>query len=393
MDKTYDFAIIGTGVAGLSLAYFLCKEGLLKDKTLLMLDQRKPNTNDKTWSFWHTDAIPFSDIAFSRYTNMKFMGPGFYKKESIGDYQYSMIRSIDFYQVMLQKLEQETNISWHFDKVNSLQSDGHLVQIVCENKIAFQAKVGFNSAVPGPKVPRSSRYIYLKQHFLGWVVRFNEDVFTANEFTIHDFDIPQQGLTQFVYILPYNRREALVEFTIFSPELMPDNYYRTTLEEYLKEKFDLPYEITHREFGVIPMTDDPFKNQHPANLINIGTMAGAVKPSTGYGFKRITHHARRIANALKKQQPAHTVSARSPWHYQWLDSIMLEVLNCFGDKGAIIFTGLFRNRSPQAIFRFLDEKANLLQIISIMLAMPYKHLFFISMLRAVSRKVFSRRFH
>lgn len=391
MDKIYDYAIAGTGVAGLSLAYFLHQEGLLHNKTLLMIDQRRPEVNDKTWSFWHQEPIPFSDLAYARYNNFTFQGPGFHTQKTMMPYQYSMIRAIDFYNFMLNILEKLPNITWHFDKIMGITA-GEPVKIKTENQIVFAAHLCFNSAFPNYLPANPRRYIHLKQHFLGWVVNFQQPVFETDTFTIHDFDIPQQDKMQFVYILPYNEREALVEFTIFSEELVPEEYYENNLYEYLEQKIGLKYEILHREYGVIPMTDDPFAVAEAANLINIGTLAGAVKPSTGYGFKRITHHTRRIASALKKGLPVHNISACSPWHFQWLDSIMLEVLKSHGDKGARIFTALFRHRSPLTIFRFLDEKANLLQIISVMLAMPYKHLFFISMLRVLSRKVFLRKF-
>lgn len=391
MEKTYDYAIIGTGVAGLSLAFFLYKEGLLKNKTLLMLDQRKPDINDKTWSFWHTDTLPFSQLAYTKYSKMIFRSTGYSREQKIAPYCYSMIRAIDFYRHLLAILEQEPNIHWHFAPIAKLHSDGTLVQITSREGNAFQAKTGFNSAVPNLLQANHERYIHLKQHFMGWVVQFEQEVFAADAFTIHDFDIPQQGFTRFVYILPHTSREALVEFTIFSPEVATDEFYETQLKDYLQHKFGLPYRVIHQEFGVIPMTDDPYAHKNPPNLVNIGTLGGAVKPSTGYGFKRITHHTRRIAKALKKGKSIHKISARSAWHYQCLDSIMLEVLKIHGDKGAAIFTGLFRHRSPIAIFRFLDEQANLWQITSIMLAMPYKHLFFISMLKVLSRKIFLRR--
>ncbi len=392
MEKEFDFAITGTGVAGLSLAYLLKKEGLLKNKSLLMLDQRKPDLNDKTWSFWHHDSIPFSELALSRYMKFRFVSSNYTTEKSIAPYTYSMIRAIDFYQYILRKLKASPNISWHFDKIKHLESDGQVTQISTENGEEFKAKICFNSAVPNYLIANPNRFIHLKQHFLGWVVNFGAEVFTPETFTLHDFDIPQQGLTQFIYILPYSSREALVEFTIFSPEVVPKEYYENHLENYLQRKFGLPYQVTHQEFGIIPMTDDPFENKNPPNLINIGTVAGAVKPSTGYGFKRITRHTLLLVKALKAGKPLHKISPKSKWHYQWLDSIMLEVLKSHGDKGARIFSGLFQNRSPQAIFRFLDEKANLLQIISIMLAMPYKHLFFISMLRVLGRKVLLGKF-
>jgi hypothetical protein len=48
-------------------------------------------------------------------------------------------------------------------------------------------------------------------------------VFDPGVATFMDFRVPQEGGTCFVYVLPTDPRRALVEYTVFSPEVWPAN--------------------------------------------------------------------------------------------------------------------------------------------------------------------------
>ena len=45
-----------------------------------------------------------------------------------------------------------------------------------------------------------------------------------------DFDIPQEGSTRFMYVLPINSMEALVEYTVFSEELLDYSRYESGIK-------------------------------------------------------------------------------------------------------------------------------------------------------------------
>ena len=51
-----------------------------------------------------------------------------------------------------------------------------------------------------------------------------------------DFDLPQKQETRFMYLLPFSPNEALVEYTLFSKDLLEDEEYETAINDYLKEK-------------------------------------------------------------------------------------------------------------------------------------------------------------
>ena len=99
-----------------------------------------------------------------------------------------------------------------------------------------------------------------------------------------DFDVPQEGSTRFMYVLPINSMEALVEYTVFSEELLDYSRYESGIKSYLDRKGITSYTILRKEQGVIPMTCYPFTAHNSLNILNIGTNGGWTKASTGYTF-------------------------------------------------------------------------------------------------------------
>jgi lycopene beta-cyclase len=49
--QKYDFIIAGGGLAGLSLAYYM-NQTVLREKSILIIDQDTKTKNDRTWCFW-----------------------------------------------------------------------------------------------------------------------------------------------------------------------------------------------------------------------------------------------------------------------------------------------------------------------------------------------------
>jgi hypothetical protein len=70
-----------------------------------------------------------------------------------------------------------------------------------------------------------------------------------------DFRIKHENSTSFSYVLPVNSREALVEFTLFTKYLLPENDYDPYIKEYISTYISKEeYSIKEVEFGVIPMS-------------------------------------------------------------------------------------------------------------------------------------------
>ena len=74
-----------------------------------------------------------------------------------------------------------------------------------------------------------------------------------------DFRINQNYGTAFGYVLTFNSKHALVEYTLFSGELLEQGKYEDGLKSYIKDFLNIEsYTFLEIEFGVFPMTNHVF---------------------------------------------------------------------------------------------------------------------------------------
>ncbi|MEL6925000.1 MAG: lycopene cyclase family protein, partial [Bacteroidota bacterium] len=130
------------------------------------------------------------------------------------------------------------------------------------------------------------------------------------------------------------------------------------------------YEILHQEFGIIPMTDYPFKTFKGARIVNMGTAGGQVKPSSGYTFVRIQERADLIVRAIEQQRLSQLPSRGQGWRYRLYDSILLNVMLKNRIPISDVFTDLFKKNKPSQVLHFLDEKTSFFEEFFIMNSCP-----------------------
>ena len=100
------------------------------------------------------------------------------------------------------------------------------------------------------------------------------------------------SLVKNLYVLPTSSTEALLEYTLFSKDLLSKEEYENEIQIYTKKLGITDYEIVEKEQGNIPMTNYKFWKHNTKNIINIGSAGGWTKASTGYTF----------ANTIKKSK-------------------------------------------------------------------------------------------
>ena len=194
------------------------------------------------------------------------------------------------------------------------------------------------------------------------------DAFNSECFTMMDYRLKYKNDTSFTYILPFDKRKALIEFTFFTPYVIGHNEYDTYLKKYIAEVLGISrYSISEIEFGNIPMTDFPFHDYHSKNITKIGTAGGWVKGSTGYAFKHTERKVAQIIENIKQDESPSKGLANKK--YLFYDKIFLDVLNKENHKGEWIFNKFYTKNSLENMFAFLDERSSLLQDISIMLSL------------------------
>lgn len=347
----YDYIIAGAGCAGRSLAIRLLQEPTLADKKILLVDNTRKVSNDRTWCFWEKDADIFEDIVSCRWSTLSFSGTDGDQLLDIHPYQYKLIRSIDFYHYTGQIIAGSKINVIHGRVDNMYNGDEYATAVIDGEK--FTAGYIFSS-IPYELTTLSSRYTYLLQHFKGWVIETDDAFFDPAKATLMDFYPGDQELTAFFYTLPYSDKKALIEYTVFSDSILSHEQYEHALSDYIENRLGCKaYRITEVEDGCIPMYDQPFR---PADkrIIYLGIAGGNAKASSGYAFRYIQQYAAAMVQLLVNgAYPA--VVDKYPRRFRFYDSIFLRLLAGNKISGKDIFSRLFSKNEPQQILKFLDN--------------------------------------
>lgn len=366
MKQHFDCIIAGGGCSGLSLAYYLVDQGYLGD--VLVLDREQKSNNDRTWCWWSKSPTPFDSLFTHQWQHLKFANHSKQRTQSIDPYRYCLLRSADFYHFIQQRLAIAPNVTLLQAEIESIE-DAETGAIVQAGGTCFSAEWVFSSIPKPPAIFAPDDKLY--QHFAGWWIETAEDCFDPSCATMMDFRVPQCDNTRFCYVLPTSTRRALVEFTVFSTELLDRKAYEAALEEYLSNTLKIRYwEVQEQEFGVIPMQImEPTPQNKQAHVYQIGTVGGAVKPSTGYAFARIQEQTKQIAQQLVAQKLPNPQLKR-PKRFEFYDRLLLHILTQRGDLGTSIFGRLFQQIDFPQILKFLDEDTQLGEEVRILASLP-----------------------
>jgi lycopene beta-cyclase len=367
--KFYDFIIAGGGLAGLSLAYHLIHSPL-RGSSILILDKDAKDRNDRTWCFWADRPTVFDDIVFRSWDRLRFVGEGFERVFDLETYRYQMIRGVDFYRHVRGVLSMHPNVEFIQGAVERIADGADAAHVTAGDRV-YAGRWVFDSLLrPRELQIEPSRYRYLRQHFKGWIIETPSDAFDPHTPTLFDFRTPQNGSMRFVYTLPFSERRALIEYTLFSADLLKRQEYERGLRDYIESGLGIgDYRIVEEESGVIPMTDRPFPRRLGRRVMAIGAKGGRVKPSTGYAFLRVQRDSTAIVQSLLKNGYPFGVPRDAAW-YRLHDAIMLEVMTRNGARMARIFTELFKNNPIERVFRFLDERGSPLRDAPLLASLP-----------------------
>lgn len=354
-NTIYDFVFVGSGAAGLLCAYRMSQDPYFDQKRILLIDKDAKNIHDRTWCFWENGPGEWDQILSKQWSNIIFKSNIFNKKIPLENYSYKMIRSGDFYRSILEGLKNKKNFEFLNDDIIAVHDEKNQVKIECKN-ITVSCKKVLNSIFNPLMLHQNNSFPYLKQHFIGWFIETEDELFSADSATFMDFTVEQKGNTRFMYILPFSKNEALIEYTLFSADLLRDETYEIEIAEYIKQLGITRYKITEKEQGNIPMTCYPFEKNNSVNIMNIGSAGGWTKPSTGFTFKRITEYSQNLIDFLKLNDDLRQFSVKSRhWYY---DLIFIDVLWRDNSKGAEVFSSIFSKNRIQDVLSFLDEKSS-----------------------------------
>jgi lycopene beta-cyclase len=365
-NETFDIAIVGGGCSGFQLLHQLSLQADWSDKRVALFDDGV--CKQRSWCFWSDKPHPLQHLVSKSWHKITFKGQGFSKTEDVSPYAYHYISGEDFFNYFQKNfLKAHHNVELLNYNVDGIKKKNNGYSI--RSKSNQWSTQDVCSSLP-PKNEAMPARFWLKQHFKGWFIKTDVPIFDETNVTLMDFSIPQDADTRFVYILPFSNREALVEMTVFSPNVYADAVYEKVLQDYMAEHFsNVKFTIESTEKGAIPMTDAPFSRLGNEGELLLGTAAGMVKASTGYAFKRITKDSRQLAEDLNAHQKPRWASSEG--RFRFYDRLLLGILQDEPLMGSVIFEALFKKMPMQTIFRFLDEETTLWDEIKIFSRLPF----------------------
>ncbi len=389
-QKQYDFIFTGAGLSALMTVYRMAVSGKFNGKSILLIDEPEAarrtgeanpkKSNDRTWCFWEKPNGQFEKIVSEKWRSALFADENYRRILDLQPYEYKMIRGIDFYDFVFEEISKHSNVVFINEKVIGFSDDGNAVSVKTENHDFVSGKL-FNSIFNPKVILNQTEFPLLHQHFVGWFVKTKEAVFNPDVATFMDFSVEQKGNTRFMYVLPTSKNEALVEYTLFSKDLLPKSEYENAIADYLKNLGVSDYEIIEKEQGNIPMTSYKFWEQNTKNILNIGSAGGWTKASTGYTFKNTTKKSSELVKFL--QTKSDFTSFHKTNKFWFYDLLLLDILSEKNQLGSSIFASMFKKGNPALIFKFLDEETTFWEDLRVIWKCP-KGLF----IRALCKRIF-----
>jgi lycopene beta-cyclase len=355
---SYDYIIIGGGLAGLQLARALSQDSYFDANRIAIIEAEDKSSNDKTWCFWEKGSGQWDDFVHHSWKNASFFTPQQSISLNLGEYSYKMIRSIDFYKKVKEELAACSNIYWIKDEIQKVEETNCLGK-----KDSYQGKLLFDSRIEQDET-LANKTAAVWQHFKGWTIECKNEAFDPMSFTLMDFRLEYNQHCCFTYVLPTSTTTALIEFTFFSPLFVQDKTYDKLLQQYIEKQLNIQdYEILEVEKGVIPMSSYPFRQHNREKHLKIGTAGGWVKASSGYSFKSTEKKVRQVIRNLKHGKPLYNKLFAKK--YNFYDRIFLRILQDENELGNELLQQIYTRNKASEVIHFLEEESTLFEDLKI----------------------------
>jgi lycopene beta-cyclase len=363
-----DLIILGGGCAGLSLGMNLANYREACPRTII-LEGRHHYANDRTWCFWGGFGSDSEKLASHRWESFSITTIKDRVARNCEENPYLMVASEDFYRQAQEVIAQSPRIKLKIDNTVS----GEVLKK--EGRWHVETPTGVYAAPmivdTRPQVSRADdSKPLLWQSFLGEEMITEQDLFDPGCVELMDFSESSAGRILFLYVLPFSKRKALVEATVFGPEPLKKEDLEDSFGLLVKKRLHgFPYSPGRREHGILPMGVPLKKQQKDPGYIRAGLMAGAARPSSGYAFQRIWRWSKECAIALTRGCPPLS-HPEDPPIIRSMDTLFLHVLCSRPELAPDLFFSLFSKVEPARVARFMSEHASFSDCIAIMASLP-----------------------
>ncbi|GHS86820.1 hypothetical protein AGMMS50218_07430 [Actinomycetota bacterium] len=374
LPERCDALIIGGGAAGLALAARLADSEFRRRRVIVVDDDSRPLA-DRAWAYWSdvaADTEAAGAQAFDRFWVRT--GDAAHLVE-LDRFRYRTVTGPELDRATDAALAGAPGFARVRGQVSAVSDGPHGASVVVDGRTVRADWVFDSVGVRDPTragvgLPIRAAGSGHRLVFTGRRIETDVDVFDPCAPVLMDFRTGQGADLAFVYVLPAGPRVALVEHTRFTAaaDVRP-GAGDTALDAYLR---DILRVGTHRvlatEHGTIPLvTTRPPRPGH--RVVLIGTPAGMVRASTGYGYARIQRHSAALARSLATHGHPFDVPD-APARYRTLDRVLLEVIDREPARVVDVFARLFAASPGDRVLEFLDERTSVVQELALILTLP-----------------------
>ena len=366
-NKISDFVILGGGCSALSFINEVIEQRITK-YSFIIIEKQKKYVDDKSWCFWSENIKKNKKIIEASWSTFSFnLGNSTNFLSSI-NFKYYYIRSIKFYESIKKKISNYAHITLRINEtIIRITSKKNYYEVIT-NKSIYLAK---NVLDTRPNIHIYEKNPFLYQCFVGYEIKSEEKINLkkSNAYLMHNMHASNNKF-YFEYILPIEKSTYLFELTTFTKTDLPLKIIEKELRIVLSKYFKKPYQIIRKEYGKIPMgfvNNKMIKNKK--NYFVSGSLAGSIRPSSGYAFVDIQKWSEKAANNLKIKGNIETLEKREVIK-KFLDKIFLKVISSDISKAPQIFYYFSKNISPATFIKFMLGEANLLEYLRVIYAMP-----------------------
>ncbi len=115
--RHYHYIFTGSGLSALMTVYEMVLSGKFEDKSILLLDENAKQTNDRTWCFWDEKETQYNQIVSKKWLAALFTDSHSKRNLPLHPYQYQMVKGLDFYSLVFDRISKQKNIEFVNQKV------------------------------------------------------------------------------------------------------------------------------------------------------------------------------------------------------------------------------------------------------------------------------------
>ena len=349
--KIYKAAIIGLGPSGLAVNKLIYNN---IDNNIIAFEKTSIENRNNFFGFWLTDwMMPFESLIEKKWDNWELGNTNIKIIHEDKKFPYCVISYKTWREFCLNtknKLKIKNKKVIRYEQINNY------FKIITEDRKEYFVEKIYDSR---SDIEKNNQLI---QHFFGLNIKTADKKFDEKKVTLMHFT-EDENVIHFIYVLPFRNNKALVESTVFSTEVLNEEWYRKKIYDYLKDFGISEFNEISSEKGAIPMFFSEIKNSPNPNVYNIGIRGGACKPSTGYAFSFLIKQIQFLKNTNKNNVQVH------PFIEKQMDRIFLNYLKKNNENG-ISFINLAKKLNGYEFQTFMMGQSSFLTKLKIISSMP-----------------------